>query len=73
MFKICNLSTLKKLIIRTSLMVQWVRLCAPYAGDPGSVPGWGTRSCMHAATKRSHAATKKSACHTQLKIGRAHV
>ena len=57
----------------TSLVVQWVRLCAPNAGGPGSIPSWGTRSRMHAATKsrlqlrvrmlqlRSpHAATKRS-------------
>ena len=25
---------------------------------PGSIPGQGTRSCMHATTKSSHAATK---------------
>ena len=42
----------------TSLVVQWVRLCAPNAGDLGSIPVRGTRSCMHAATKSSHAATK---------------
>ena len=38
--------------IGTSLVVQWVRLHAPNAGSPGSIPGWGTRSCMHAATKK---------------------
>ena len=36
---------------RSSLVVQWVRLCAPNAGGPGSIPGQGTRSRMHAATK----------------------
>ncbi|TEA37124.1 hypothetical protein DBR06_SOUSAS210296, partial [Sousa chinensis] len=36
-----------------SLVVQWVRLCVPNAGDPGSIPGRGTRSHMHAATKKS--------------------
>ena len=44
----------------TSLVVQWVRLSAPDAGGPGSIPGWGTRSRMHAATKSLHAATKRS-------------
>ena len=29
------------------------------AGGPGSIPGQGTRSRMHAATKSSHAASKK--------------
>ena len=32
-------------------MVQWIRLCAPNAGGWGSIPGQGTRSHMHAATK----------------------
>ncbi|TEA37253.1 hypothetical protein DBR06_SOUSAS10010030, partial [Sousa chinensis] len=52
-----------------SLVVQWVGLHAPNAGAPGSIPGWGTRSCMCATTKSSHATmkslhatTKKSAC-----------
>ena len=30
----------------TSLVVQWLRLCAPSAKGPGSIPGWGTRSPM---------------------------
>ncbi|TEA16676.1 hypothetical protein DBR06_SOUSAS20610068, partial [Sousa chinensis] len=50
-----------------SLVVQWLRLRAPSAGGPGSIPGQGTRSHIpqlrvrmprlkipHAATKRSH-------------------
>ena len=39
-------------------MVQWVRLRFPNAGGPGSIPGQGTRSHMHAATKSLHATTK---------------
>ena len=39
-------------------MAQWVRLRAPDAGGPGLIPGRGTRSRMHAATKSPHAATK---------------
>ena len=27
-------------------MVQWLRLLAPNAGGPGSIPGQGTRSHM---------------------------
>ena len=46
----------------TSLVVQWVRLCAPNAGALSSIPGRGTRSHMHAATKSPHATTKKPAC-----------
>ncbi|TEA37365.1 hypothetical protein DBR06_SOUSAS1910057, partial [Sousa chinensis] len=50
-----------------SLVVQWLRLCAPNAGGLGSIPGQGTRSFMpqlrvhmlqlnipHAATKTRH-------------------
>ena len=33
------------------------------AGGPGSIPGWGTSSRMHTATKSAHAATKKPTCH----------
>ena len=32
-------------------MVQWLRLQAPNAGGLGLIPGQGTRSRMHAATK----------------------
>ena len=32
--------------IGTSLVVQWLRLWAPKAGDPNSIPGQGTRSHM---------------------------
>ena len=46
----------------TSLVVQWVTLHAPNAGGPGSIPGRGTRSHVHAATKSLHAATKDPAC-----------
>ena len=30
----------------TSLVGQWLRLHAPSAGAPGSIPGQGTKSCM---------------------------
>ena len=58
-------------IIGTSLVVQWLRLQAPNAAGPGSIPGQGTRSQMpqlrvcrpqikilHAATKIPHVAVK---------------
>ena len=35
----------------TSLVVQQLSLHAPNAGGLGLIPGWGTRSHMHAATK----------------------
>ena len=44
--------------IGTSLVIQWLRLHAPNAGRLGSIPGGGTRSRMHAATKSPHASTK---------------
>ena len=42
----------------TSLVVQRLRLCAPNAAGPGSIPGKVTRSRMHAAMKIPRAATK---------------
>ena len=30
----------------TSLVVQWLRFCAPNARVPGSIPSQGIRSCM---------------------------
>ena len=30
----------------TSLVVQWLRLCAPNAVRPGTIPGQGSRSRM---------------------------
>ena len=46
----------------TSLVAQWIGLRTPNAGDPGSIPGQGTRSHVHAAIKSSHAATKEPEC-----------
>ena len=46
--------------VGNSLVVQWVRLCTPNAGSLGLIPGQGTISCMHAATKSPHATTKSS-------------
>ena len=37
-------------------------LHAPNAGGPGSIPGQGTRSHMHAANKSLHATTKEPMC-----------
>ena len=50
-------------------MVQWLRLHAPNAGGPGSIPGRQTGSHMHAATKSSHATTMS--LHATTKILRA--
>ena len=46
----------------TSLVVQWIRLRAPNAGGLGLIPGQGTRSHTHAATKSLHATTKEPTC-----------
>ena len=43
---------------RTSLVVQWLRLRAPDAGDPGSKPGQGTSSHMP-QLKIQHSHTSK--------------
>ena len=43
-----------------SLVVQWLRPCAPNAGGPGSISGQGTRSYV---SQLLHAATKDPACH----------
>ena len=51
-----------KINVGTSLVAQWLRLRAPNAESPGSIPGQGTRSHMHAATKSLHAATKEPTC-----------
>ena len=40
---LCKLS-LKELENGTSLVVQWLRLCVPSAGNPGWMPGQGIRS-----------------------------
>ena len=36
----------KRSLPGTSLVIQWLRLCALNAGDPGSIPGQGIRSHM---------------------------
>ena len=41
----------------TSLVVQWLRICASTAGGMGSIPGWGTK-IPHAA-QSSQKQTKK--------------
>ena len=37
----------------TSLVVQWLRLCTPNVGGPGSIPGQGIK-IPHATTKSSY-------------------
>ena len=46
----------------TPLVVQWLRLRAPNAGNKGLIPGWGTSSHMLQLSvlqiKNPHATTK---------------
>ena len=42
----CESRTIEKVSTGTSLLAQWLRLWAPNAGGPGSIPGQGTRSHM---------------------------
>ncbi|TEA30223.1 hypothetical protein DBR06_SOUSAS17410018, partial [Sousa chinensis] len=42
-----------------SLVIQWLRLCAPNAGGSGSIPGQGMRSHMP-QLKTPHGTTKKN-------------
>ena len=62
--------TRRTCLVWTSLVVQWLGLQAPNAGDLGSIPSQGTRShkpplrvqvlqlkILHATMKMSHAAT----------------
>ena len=41
-----KLNTQKTKIMGTSLVVQWLRPCAPNAAGPGLIPGQGSRSHM---------------------------
>ena len=52
-----NRKRIKGVRTRTCLVVQWLRLLAPTAGDLGSIPGQGTRSPMP-QLKISYATTK---------------
>ena len=46
------LNQMYRVELGTSLVVQWLRLHTPSAGGRGLIPGRGTRSHMHAATKK---------------------
>ena len=49
----------------TSLVAQWLRLCASSAGGPGSIPGQGTKS--HVQQLRAHVQQLKTP-HVAMKI-----
>ena len=44
----------------TSLMVQWLRFCAPKTGGTGLIPGPGTRSHMPQLRPRANKLKKKN-------------
>ena len=50
--------------VSTSVVVQWLRLCAPNARGLGSIPGQGTRFHMP-QLKSLHAATEDQTCHSE--------
>ena len=50
---------------RTSLVVQWLRLCAPNARGPGSIPGQGARSHTPEQRSKIFCATTKTR-HSQI-------
>ena len=55
-----------KLVLGAFLVVQWLRLHAPNAGDLGYIPGQGTRShvlqlkILHAKTETQHSQTNEN-------------
>ena len=63
----------------TSLVVQWIRLCTPNTGGPGSIPGQGTRfhmlqlKILKVATKTRHSQIKKKKKRKEKKRGTAKI
>ena len=49
-------------LLGTSLVIQWLRLHTPNAGDPGSIPGQETGS--HMLQLRVHMPQVKTPCDT---------
>ena len=62
-FRITRRPGLKRQILGTSLVAQWVRLRPPNAGSLGSIPTRGTRSRVRAAAKSLRATTEKKIPH----------
>ena len=56
---------LKINLVGTSLLVQWLRLCPPKAGVPGSIPSQGTKS--HMLQLKIPSATTKEILHAETK------
>ena len=51
-----------KMYPRTSRVVQWLRLCAPNAGGPGSIPDQRTRPYMPQQRLKAQRVTTTSQC-----------
>ena len=56
---------IKNILRGTSLVIQWLRLHAPNAGGPGSIPGQGTRYHMPQLRVRMPQLKKDPACHDE--------
>ena len=48
----------------TSLVVQWLRICFPMAGNAGLIPGWGTK-IPRAAGKLKSFCTREPVRHNE--------
>ena len=46
---------------RTSVVVQWLRICLAMLGDVGLIPGWGIK-VPHVSESLSPSITKHSVC-----------
>ena len=55
----------KQNCFRTSLAVQWLRLCASSAGDMGLIPGQGTKTCGVAKRKKKKEGKEKNSHPTE--------
>ena len=51
----------KNCLLGTSLAVQWLRLCAPTAGDTGSIAGREAK-ILHAVRPKKQKQTNKKIC-----------
>ena len=65
-----GLSHIKNAGLGTSLVVQWLRPCAPNADSPGSIPGQGTRSHMPQLKKILQLQEDQRSCVPQLRATR---
>ena len=47
-------------MFKTSLVVQWLKLCTSTAGGTGSIPGWGSSACLAVQPKQQQQKAKKN-------------